>query len=239
MLLESIFIIVSCLFIAVLFYKQANEQIEILTVDADRIQNLPNWLAERSPVVVRGYKTPSLGTRAACEQRPSLAPLFQYDTTSFPIQTRKALAQESGLDIWFEHTLIPILTSRISRLYTTPHSRMIIGKQGLSQTTAPITFFMPTQGAFTVNILVQSQIPFLPSRWEGRALESLTVADSPLLNQIQYSQLKVRPGHLLFLPPHILIDIQEDTTAEIQAWGYFVELHHPISLAVDTLQFKQ
>jgi hypothetical protein len=116
---------------------------------------------------------------------------------------------------------------------------MILRKQGLTQTTAPVTFFMPTQGAFTVNILVQSQIPFLPTRWEGRALESLSVADSPLLNQIQYSQLKLRCGHLLFLPPHCLVDIQEESTSDIQAWGYFVELHHPISLAVDKLQFKQ
>jgi len=40
-MIEIIVIIAVLLFIAVLFYKQANEQFEILQVEATRLQELP------------------------------------------------------------------------------------------------------------------------------------------------------------------------------------------------------
>lgn len=243
-MLEVILLLAACLFIAVLFYKQANEQIELLQLEADRKQDLPNVLSERSPIILRGYATPTLGTPETCKQRPSLAPLFQYDPATFPLETRRALAQESGLDIWFEHTWLPLLTSPFTRFYTSPSSRMIVHKEGLQQTSAPITFIMPTQGSFIITLMTQSQIPFLPVRWKGRQFEGFTALDTPLLNRVVYTQVKLRVGHIFLLPPHILFDIQtcdEEMKGEgvdPLAWAYCVELHHPISRCLMALSAR-
>lgn len=228
-MLEYILILVAALFIGVLFYKQANDQLEILLLESARQSELPNLLQERSPVILRGYTTPALGTPAECKKRPSLAPLFQYDPATFPLQTRKALAQESGLDIWFEHTWMLTLTTPLTRFYTTTSSKMIIKEEGLQLTTAPLTVFMPTQGECTLTLMIQTQLPFLPKRWKGRQFSQFTAQDSPLLNQIQYTEVVLRKGHILFLPAHLLFDIQQTPESKEEAWIYCVELHHPIS----------
>lgn len=228
-MLEYLLILVAGLFIAVLFYKQANEQLEILLLEASRQSELPTLLQERSPVIIRGYATPSLGTPAECKKRPSLAPLFQWDPSTFPLATRKALSQESGLDIWFEHTWIPHLTTPFTQLFMKPHSRLLIHSEGLQKTTAPYTFIMPTQGEFILTIMLQSQEPFLPKRWKGRIFSTFTAQDTPLLNQVQYTEVVLRKGHILILPAHLFYDISQTKESKEEAWAYCVELHHPIS----------
>jgi hypothetical protein len=53
--------------------------------------------------------------------------------------------------------------------------------------------------------------------------------DTPLLNQIQFLEIKVRTGNLLLLPAHLLVDIKTDSESKETAWIFYAEVHHPIS----------
>ena len=58
-------------------------------------------------------------------------------------------------------------------------------------------------------------------------LHSITTQDTPLLSQISYLDVILRPGTLLLLPPHMIVDI---STASQSAWSFIAEIHHPISI---------
>jgi len=239
---EIIIILIVLFFIAVLFYKQANEQFEILQIEAARIQELPSMYVDRAPIVVSGFQPPALGTEAELRKRPqimqkSISPqhtlqslLHSPEIATFRIapETATFLSQESGLTVWFQQTLKQTLmpSPYTSWLYTTktslwPHHR------GLFKTTAVQTILMPTQGTAKVSLMLGSVIPYMPTKWQGRPFHSLTPQDTPLLNQIKYVEVKLRRGNLLALPAHMIVDIASEPAT---AWTFIAELHHPISL---------
>lgn len=243
MLLEFITIAAVLFFICVLFYKQANEEFQILQLDAERISELPTLYQDRSPIVVSNFQVPSLGTEVELKKRSHLLRMRLTPTdslgmvlsnptrlSSFAWQptTAEWLAKESGLDIWSSQMLYPHLlpSSTTSWLYSQktylwPHHR------GLFQTTAVQTVFMPTQGEVSVSLLLPKMIPYLPKSWKERTFKSLTPQDTPLLQQIQYLEVKLRKGYLLLLPAHMIVDVH--TTSEETAWILQLDLHHPIS----------
>ena len=107
MILEIVVFISVLLFIAVLFYKQANEQFEILQIDASRISELPTLYQDRSPIVISDYDTPNLGTaeelykRNVLQMKVGNQTLGQLIQGSMTIQAAEVLAKETGLHIWF------------------------------------------------------------------------------------------------------------------------------------------
>lgn len=244
MLLEIIIVAAVAFFICVLFYKQANEEFQILQIDSERLQELPTLYQERSPIVISEFSTPSLGTNQELQKRPHLLRMRITSTeslgmiltnpqrlASFPFQpaTAEWLAKESGLQIWFQQSLYPLIlpSSYTTWLYSAktflwPHHR------GLFQTTAFQTILMPTQGEVSVHLLLQKMIPYLPKAWKGRMFKTLTTEDTPLLQQIQYLEVKLRKGNLFFLPAHLIVDIHT-TSQDQSAWIFQAELHHPIS----------
>lgn len=246
MILETIIILGVLFFIAVLFYKQGNEQFEILQIEAERLQELPTLYSDKAPIVVSDFKLPALGTQAELQKRPhilqmSVAPSLSLKALlgsesslkayTFKKATAEFLAKETGLSVWFEHhlysSLLPSPYTQWLYSYNTslwPHHR------GLFKTTAFQTVIMPTQGTTRVSLLLQKALPYLPKRWEGRAFGSLTPQDTPLLNQIQFIEVKLRPGNLLLLPAHLIVDIASDpASGEAIAWNFVAEIHHPIS----------
>jgi len=58
--------------------------------------------------------------------------------------------------------------------------------------------------------------------------------DTPLLGQIQFIEIRVRKGNLLFLPAHLIVDIESFRTTGgsslENAWVFMAEINHPISL---------
>jgi hypothetical protein len=88
---------------------------------------------------------------------------------------------------------------------------------------------MPTQGKASVSIILLKMMPFLPVVWAGREFSSLTVNDTPLINQIQFVEIKVRKGNLLVLPAHLIIDIATDPGGGEPCWFFMAEVNHPIS----------
>jgi hypothetical protein len=231
MILETIVFLSVLLFIAVLFYKQANEQFEILQIDATRISELPTLYQDRSPIVISDYDTPNLGTaedlykRKSVLQMPtgrgqSIGQLIQGTMT---IQAAEVLAKETGLQIWFEHHLASALTPFYTGFLYSFKCSLWPYKRGMFKTKAFQTLLMPTQGTAIVTLMLQKMIPYLPTKWNSRSFASLTLQDTPLLNQIQFIDITVRKGTLLVLPAHLIADIKGD------AWTFIAEIHHPIS----------
>jgi hypothetical protein len=240
-MIEFIIIFGILFFIAVLFYKQANEQFEILQIDAARIDELPTMYGDRSPIVIKGYDTPSLGTEAELQKRPNIMQMAVRPGMSlkgllaspqslaafqFRPETASFLAQESGLTVWFQHHMYEkFLPSPYTRwLYSSrcslwPHHR------GLFKTTAFQTLIMPTQGVARVSLMLGKVVPYLPVKWQGRAFNSLTPQDTPLLGQIKFLEVRLKKGNLLLLPAHMIVDIG----SEENSWIFIAEIHHPIS----------
>jgi len=235
-MIEYLLFIIVLFFIAVLFYKQANEEFQILQLDGERLSELPTLYVDRSPIVVSDFQTPDLGTEEGFQKRgilDSLATPTQtlrqvIQTSTIPLETARHLAKEAGLSIWFEHHLYKqLLPSPYTQFIYSFNTSLWPLKRGLFKTTAFQTVLMPTQGTASVKIMLQKMIPYLPSIWMARSFSSLSLHDTPLLSQLQFIEIRVRKGNLLFLPAHLIVDV---SSLESQAWTFMAEINHPISL---------
>jgi hypothetical protein len=90
-MLEIIAILGVIFFIAVLFYKQANESFEIIQLESDRLSELPTLYSEHAPIVIRGFQVPSLGNHAELSKRQHIMNMAVATNLSL-----KALLQSSG-----------------------------------------------------------------------------------------------------------------------------------------------
>lgn len=237
MVIEIIVFLSVLLFIAVLFYKQANEQFEILQIDASRISELPTMYQDRSPIVISDYDTPHLGTKEELYKRHSivqmsagnqtLGQLLANQKAVIPMKTAEFLAKETGLQIWFEHHLAKMLLPSYTSFLYSFNTSLWPHKRGMFKTKAFQTLLMPTQGTAVVTLMLQKMIPYFPTKWYSREFSSLSLLDTPLLNQIQFIDIKLRRGNLLILPAHLIVDVKSDDGSD--AWVFMAEIHHPVS----------
>lgn len=234
-MLEYILFAIVLFFIAVLFYKQANEEFQILQLE-NRLSELPTLYVDRSPIVVSDFQTPNLGTEEELQKRKimdmpasstqTLRQVLNNPSFQMPFQTAKFLAKESGLSVWFEHHLYKeILPSPYTQFIYSFNTSLWPARRGLFKTTAFQTVLMPTQGTVSVKLMLLKMIPYLPTKWMGRQFSSLSLYDTPLLNQLQFIEIRIRKGNLLFLPAHLIVDIES-----LDGWTFIAEIHHPISL---------
>lgn len=239
-MIEFLIIFGILFFIAVLFYKQANEQFEILQIDASRMEELPTMYGDKSPIVIKGYDVPFLGTHEELQKRPKILQMAVKPGTSlqsllhsdelegfeFRPETAEFLARESGLTVWFGHHMFEkFLPSPYTRLLYSYKTSLWPHHRGLFKTTAFQTLIMPTQGVARVSLMLGKVVPYLPLHWQGKSFHSLTPQDTPLLGQIQFLEVKLKKGNLLLLPAHMIIDI----TSQEDSWIFMAEIHHPIS----------
>jgi hypothetical protein len=249
MILESFLVFVTLFFIAVLFYKQANEEFQILQLEASRIEEVPTLYADHSPIVIRGLQSllpPTLGTEESLSKRPhilqrsitpgmSLKQLLQTPAQLASYQmnplTAEWLAQESGLKIWFDQSLFhKLLPSPYTQWMYSNSVQLWPHHRGLFKTTAFQTLILPTQGTVTVSLLLQKMLPYLPKQWEGRQFTSLSLVDTPLLSQIEFIDVKLRTGTALLVPAHVLVSISPAEDTPLTPWTAILQIHHPISL---------
>jgi hypothetical protein len=237
-MIEYLLFAIVLFFIAVLFYKQANEEFQILQLE-ERFSELPTLYAERSPIVMSGFQTPNLGSQEDLGKRPQIMNMLVNQNTTlrqlladpyphfqFPLASARFLAKESGLSIWFEHHLFKkLLPSPYTEWVYSFNTSLWPDHRGLFKTTAFQTVLMPTQGTASVKLLLPKMVPYLPTKWKGRQFSTLSLQDTPLLNQIQFIEIRIRKGNLLFLPAHLIVDIESIESS----WVFLAEIHHPIS----------
>jgi len=243
-MIEILVILVVLFAVIVLFYRQAIEDYTILQIEGTQVDELPKLLAEQSPVVVRDIGPPKLFTpetlkgnsRLLTYPIESTLTLGTYLTMETPPPqvklNRKAatqLASEAGIQVWAEHLWFPKAFSY--SFYQHIHTLVTearIGAIGLRKTSAIHTVLYPTSTALEVTLLTEQQNKFLPKAWRGVHPEQLTIHDTPLVGEIKYITVKVRPGNMLWIPTHWYYSVKSQEPTKPCLWA-LLEIHNPIS----------
>jgi hypothetical protein len=238
MIFETLLVSGILVVILLFFYKQAVNEFRISQTDS--LEKAMPILQERCPIVVLPAPTPqNLWTRADIQQRPTLAstpvngkPLKDALTAvSYPLKktVAESLAEKVGLPVWTKQTLLPIYKDAVWwGPLATARTEVTLGAQGLRQTYAYSTLLFATEGALAVSLLNETSDPYLPKQWLGKRLRKMTRDDAPLLAQIQYVDVIVRPGSALLIPPHWKV-CWETYDSKESALAVWMEVHHPVS----------
>jgi hypothetical protein len=244
MILEILFIAAFLFLVLVFFYKQGATEFHILQVESDKMENLSELLSEQDPLVIRGlgqptFLTPDTLKKNARIQTFPAAPgltLAQYlsgEGKGHPQPTltqemRSQFATEVGVPMWANHTWFKPITEDLPYGFLmSMDSEAYLSSMGMRKTTAAYTLLYPTSGTFTCSLIMGSSTKFLPDAWEGRFVADLGPQDTPLLHEVQYLDVILRPGTMLIVPPHWIVSMAlKEPAVPLFAW---IELHHPIS----------
>lgn len=242
MILETVFVLCIVGIILVFFYKQAVEEFRILQTDS--FEKAMGLLGERSPTVVLPIPIlHGLWTHQDCKQRPTLLgmPLqgrllsdrIKEDSVPLHWEMSEKLAEEVGLNVWVRETILPIYKQSFwwtGMLQT--RTEALIGAQGIRQTYGYSTILLCTDGAISVSLMNESSNAYLPKQWRGKRISKMTRDDAPLLGQIQYVDVIVRPGSALIIPPHWKVCWENLDTKAPTSLSVWIEVHHPLSKIV-------
>ena len=251
MILEILFIFVVFFAVLIVFYRQAIEQFNILQIEFTQISELPKLLNERTPLVIRDVGQPKLFTPESLKTNARLQqfPIGNQQTLGSYIQapsakvllTQKAsslLAKESGLAVWAQHLWF-------EKFFTYPflqhmHSLSAeawLGEIGLRKTTGIVTLLYPTSGTLEITLLTEQQEKYLPPTWRGRFPEVFTIQDTPLVGEIKYITIKLRPGNVLAIPTHWFYSVRVEDKKKPALWSKFT-LHNPLSYLASSMENK-
>jgi hypothetical protein len=255
MILELCILFTIIFLIAALFYKQRRDEISILQIEQGQLATSSELFAEKQPLILRGASAPQGLTAEGLKQIPRLAnfpvgPFHLSDCianpailqgTGTPLQTyeqREQLAEELSIPIWANITWRDIFaeTSWIGWAAGTLKSQFLLGGQGLSKTEAIYTLILPTSGTYLVSLLSKASEIYLPTpaeKWLYRYPTTLSVNDTPLVAELRYIDIVVRPGTGLCLPPHMVYSIQPKEA--VWSSAAIVEYHEPITLLTRAL----
>jgi hypothetical protein len=250
MILEILVLIVLTFFLAVLFYKQRRKDFQILQMEESQIpEQLQDLLEEEQPLVIRGVSPPRGLTREGLQKIPRLAafpvggqPLSSVLTTpgllssaaglpTLSYELREQFAQELAMPVWAQRQwLAPFqATSWSGSFLGSLKTECVLGGLGLHRTTALYTILFPGEGTYLVTILSRESEDLLPANWNYRYVRTFTPNDTPLVADIRYLDIVVRPGTALVIPKHTLISLEPKDPASFSALA-IVEYHTPISM---------
>ena len=239
-----------------LFYKHRRSDLEILQLENEQIPTqLAELLEELQPVVIRGIVPPKGLTRESLRKIPRLAdfavggqpladilerPEMLFGAAGAPtlnLSAREQLSAELAIDVWANHTWLPILSQAtwIGPLVGCMRAEATLGGLGMMRTTAKFTCIMPTEGKYTLSILSRASEGFLPASWQYKYPAALTLNDTPLVADLKYLDIVLRPGTTVCLPPHCIYSMEPvKESAEMFAF-VSVEYHEPITLLAKSL----
>jgi hypothetical protein len=250
MILEISILFTIIFLIAVLFYKQRRDDISILQIEQAQLATSGDLFVEKQPLILRGSSAPNGLTAEGLKHIPRLGafpigPFTLSDCIANPanlngignplqtLENREQLADELSLPIWANITWKEIFaeTSWIGWFAGTLKTQMLLGGIGLSKSTAIYTLILPTAGIYNVSLLSSSSEKYLPSseKWQYRYPTTLSVNDTPLVAELKYIDIILRPGTGLCLPSHMVYSLQPK---EANQWcsAVIVEYHEPVSL---------
>jgi hypothetical protein len=247
-MIDILFLIGLVFLIAVLFYKQRRQTMEILQAEEAQIEQLPDLLEEQQPLIIRGISPPKGLTKEGFLKIPRLAdfsvggqplqdilntPAMLYSTNGEPVLSRERrdlLANELSIKVWADHLWLPRFspTTWIGWLVGCMRTEVVLGGMGMFKTTAKYTCIMPTEGIYTISLVSRDSESFLPPKWNYKYPGRLSPNDTPLVADLKYMDIVVRPGTTICLPPHMIISM-EPQDKEFAA-AAIVEYHEPVSL---------
>jgi len=245
-MLAFILLLIAMAFLtSVFFYKQTNTDFHILQMEESQMDKLAELTEEQQPVVIRGAAIPHAFTSESLRKIPRLGdtPIATTTLTELlegrvkllsdgpPATTREAaaaFANEISLDIWTKEIWSERLraTSYIGWLGTC-RTFCGFGGIGLFKTTAMLTLILPTEGTYYASLVPKSKQTYLPKKWQQRFPSSFTMNDTPLVSELQFIDIKLKPGTGLLVPPHTYISLQSDNPLGLYV---MIEYHEPISI---------
>ena len=245
MFLEIFIILSTIFFIGVWFYKQRRESIEILQIEfSNSAASLNELIQEQQPIVIRSAPFPQSLTQAKLSQIPRLDsfPLGSHTLKEYrespgilpsdgtPILSPEAsltLTKELALDTWVNHSLREFV-GEFTGFLNTIRTSIVLGGHGMKRPPALYTCIMPTEGVYTVSLVNKRSETFLPTAWVFKYPQSLTVNDTPLVGEIQFIDVVVRPGTVIAIPCHCIYSLQPKERSAFNA-ATIIEIHSPIS----------
>lgn len=242
------FAILAFLFlVAIFFYKQALEEFDVLQIEANQLEQLPKLLSEQSFLVVRSLPQIQLWNSSTVKEIPriqkapygkhTLIEILSNDATppptTYPSSSEK-LAEHTGVHTWIQTMWLPkILENQWTSWLFSSRTEASIGKKGLRKSTAYSTLILPTDGDLIISVMPESSETYLPKKWRGRIFSEIKRAEAPLIGEIKFLDIKVRQGSALFVPPHWIINIDQEGTKT--PWFLWSEFHHPLSKLAHTM----
>lgn len=251
-MLELLFFIALFFLIAVVFYKQRRDDLQILQMEYEQVpEQLTDLLEEQQLLVIRGVPQPKGLTQDSLQKIPRLGHFsVGGQPLSSVLQAPDMLASANGLpalseadsEVLANELSIPIWANK---LWKTPlnecfwfgstlgtlKTSAILGGLGLFRTSAYTTLFFPTENTYKVSILSRESEDFLPTAWEYRYISSFTANDTPLVADLKFLDIVVRPGTALSIPRHTIVSIEPSAVTQFSA-AVFLEYHLPVSLLV-------
>ena len=248
----GIAVLLSILFIIIfLFYRQRRTDLEILQLEQSQAnEQLSELLEELQPVVIRGTAPPKGLTRESLQKIPRLGafavggqpladilnrPEMLHGASGAPTLSqsgREQLAKELAIPVWADHTWLPILSQStwLGAVIGCMRTEAILGGLGMIRMTAKYTCIMATEGTYTLSILSRESESFLPATWQYRYPATLTLNDTPLVADLKYLDIVLRPGTTVCLPPHIIVSMEPVKESSAFFAIAMVEYHEPITL---------
>lgn len=256
MLIELLVCFSLIFIITALFYKQRRSDFSILQLEAEQINaQLTDLLEEQQPLVIRGVQPPKGLNRESLQKIHRLAeypvgglslitvlknpgalataagkPVFsQEDAATF--------ADELSIPVWARREWLPRLSqsTTLGVAIGTVRAECILGGIGLFRTSALTTCIFPTEGKYHVSILLKDSEAYLPIEWNYRYPSTFTVNDTPLVADLKYLDVVLRPGTALLVPAHTIMSLQPAPDSDPFQAAALIEYHEPISLLAKTV----
>ena len=232
-MIEIISIISVIFLISVFFYKRAQEEVNLLQIEAENIEKLPRVLTEMNPVIVRGFQGPPVWRKDDIMAGRLGGIIKGLKSRGMDKDASMNLAEESGLRVWIEHTIYPKLVWEYLQLICWPITQAEIGSRGLWKTVAYTTIILPTDKELVVTLMTSKNRDWLPSEWANKDPNGFTKKDSPMVQNLKMADIIVRPGAFLCVPSHWYVYVSGE-----EVWWTLVEVHHPISWILEKVNSK-
>jgi len=99
----------------------------------------------------------------------------------------------------------------------------------MKRSVATHTCILPTEGTYTISLVNKRSESFLPTSWKYKYTQNLTVNDTPLVGEVQFIDIVVRPGTMLAIPAHQIYSMKPKDGTKFHA-ALCIEVHSPVSV---------
>lgn len=240
MILEFLFVCLLLFAIALISYKSAVHEYEILQRDFSDDVVWSDLLSENLPIVVRNIPKSWIGGWVAVRHVNRPYEIHVRDETGKRLKTTFYSWLQSPKNTTYLETIpdvrlntsTPISEVGFSRwfyiphLYTEPRALSNLSVVPLKETIAeytilvatdgePITLWLAHEGALT-NIDILGKDPW-----------SITSQEYPTIGDVKYIEIRLRPGNAIGIPKHWYYAVKNE--GEEASWYYIADLHSPVS----------